>query len=403
MRILSKLSHSFPAILALLLLTSCNKDEHKVELSYMDSEKAARQLPFWTPRKIDFLSADSATFNFTLPHALPRPALFADLHIGKFASLKRLLFAKSDSNANYFDILFIDKNNDSDFSNDGPPFASESRYIPNRNRHLTEFKRVSISFMADSTKPSRIDSMLTTLYFWYPSIGLPSHLFITHESWRQGTFKQNDVPVSIILTDDNIDGIFDSRDRWALLPESTMTGNQLGTRFDYRDAGEFGWVDNISYKIINIASDGFGVTIKKEQLGITKELDYLRDSPYPEEARRPRAARGIHWRTNLESAKRMALKARKNILLHFYVNWSGPNTVLEERTFQDAEIVALADELVCVQLDGDKNKPLMDQFEIKQFPTLILVTPRGKELARAIGYQPAAILSKFIKQYRTAK
>jgi thioredoxin-related protein len=110
------------------------------------------------------------------------------------------------------------------------------------------------------------------------------------------------------------------------------------------------------------------------------------------------------WLTNYKQALEVAAKENRIILLDFTgSDWCPPCMKLHEDIFAQPAFAAYAkDNLVAVELDfprrkeldpavAAQNKDLAEKFNVEGFPTLILLSPEGKELARRVGYFPGGV------------
>lgn len=110
-------------------------------------------------------------------------------------------------------------------------------------------------------------------------------------------------------------------------------------------------------------------------------------------------AAGEGWHTNLESAKKIAAKENKPILIDFSgSDWCGWCIKLDKEVFSETAFKDYAkDNLVLVLLDFPRkkqidattkaiNKELMENYGVKGFPTVILIDSNGKLIAQT-GYR----------------
>lgn len=110
-------------------------------------------------------------------------------------------------------------------------------------------------------------------------------------------------------------------------------------------------------------------------------------------------AAGDAWLTDLDAAKTTAKKENKLVLMDFTgSDWCPPCKKLTAEVLTQQEFLAYAAKhLVLVELDFPNKKPqtaelkaanakLKNEFAIKGFPTLILLSSDGKELWRKVGY-----------------
>jgi len=112
-----------------------------------------------------------------------------------------------------------------------------------------------------------------------------------------------------------------------------------------------------------------------------------------------RASAG-EWETDFAKASELAKKEGKHMLLDFSgSDWCGWCIKLDKEVFKKSEFKEYAKQnLVLVMLDfprskpqskklKDQNKELAQKYEIKGYPSVILLSPEG-ELVGRTGYQP---------------
>ncbi len=389
----------FTVLLAgLLFLSGCGKKtEFPVSLSYQDTGSGAG-LPYYDTHRIDLVAPDSLESPVRLPEDIGRRPLATQFSLGNTGEIITLVFAKSGDKNLYYDLLYIDRNRDGDLTNDGPPKKGSSSFIRGRARHMTEFDDVEFTYLWQTKIDERVtEKMVCKLFFWYPENGLPASSFIIRKSWRIGTFAYQDDSLLVVLVDDDCNGIYDTRDRWLLMPKDSLSGRFIGHFDEYRETTRLGWFGDTAFELKEIAARGDRVVLRVKEAGITSEEDRLQDAIYPPEPRRPRAARQIKWMTDWRQAQRKARQLRKNMLAFFDAEWSGPAITMNQRTFTDAEILSLTDNFICVRILDTSNRELINKYQIQDFPTLIIFDRRGKELSRVVGYQPAAELAQYLK------
>lgn len=106
------------------------------------------------------------------------------------------------------------------------------------------------------------------------------------------------------------------------------------------------------------------------------------------------------WLTDFEAAKEKAAETGKPMLLDFTgSDWCGWCIKLDDEVFSKSTFQEYADsELVLVEIDFPRgkeqsdavkaqNKALAEKYEIRGFPTIVLLSPEG-ELIGTTGYRP---------------
>jgi thioredoxin-related protein len=110
------------------------------------------------------------------------------------------------------------------------------------------------------------------------------------------------------------------------------------------------------------------------------------------------------WSTDYQASIAQAASAKKPILLEFTgSDWCPPCMKQNKDVFEQAAFEDYAkDKLVLVKLDfprrkeqaqeiKERNQQLAAQYEVQGFPTIILLSPDGKELAREVGYKGGGV------------
>ncbi len=125
------------------------------------------------------------------------------------------------------------------------------------------------------------------------------------------------------------------------------------------------------------------------------------------------------WLTDFTKAKADAKMGKKIILVEFSgSDWCGPCILINKSVFSTAEFKKFAkDNLVLLLADFPNNKKnqsaalqksniaLAKKYNVRGFPTILLLDYDGKVIARTVGYQPgsAADYIKSLKELMKKK
>ena len=377
--------------------SACERGKIEVPLQQKNGD-ATNQLPYVTPKSVDLDPADSIKITLIFPGNMSEAAVVGSFLLGNTGQKRYFLLDTNDSKTRYYDQLIYDSNGDRNFRDDPVVPLSRGEFIASRNRHFVEFDPVNLSYLFQSPKKQIREQLNGKLYFWQPVRGLPTTAHFLRNSWREGVFECDEQQFRIILIDDDCNGLFDARDSWAIFHNDSL--NFATVHFNnFRELSSLAWSGQTAFEIVKIDEGGHRIILQKVQPEFSREEDLGRDNPYMEEPQRPRAARDINWLTSLKKAKRKARRARKPLLIKFSTRWSGPCITMDERTYRDAEIVSLSDKFVCLHLDGDRENTTAKAYDVTRFPTTIILDSRGREISRAIGYQPATEFSAYLAQF----
>ncbi|MNL37632.1 Thiol:disulfide interchange protein DsbD precursor [compost metagenome] len=92
-------------------------------------------------------------------------------------------------------------------------------------------------------------------------------------------------------------------------------------------------------------------------------------------------SQALNWQPYSEAAVVQAAKDRKPVIIDFWADWCAACHELEEKTFTDPRIRALAANFVLLKFDATKTTPelkaLKEKYSIMGLPTLIFYNPNG--------------------------
>jgi thioredoxin-related protein len=109
------------------------------------------------------------------------------------------------------------------------------------------------------------------------------------------------------------------------------------------------------------------------------------------------------WTDDYAKAVEKAKTEKKNLLLDFTgSDWCGYCMALDKEVFHTTKFKSWAQQnVVLVQVDfpqgkkltkrvTEQNAKLQGQYKANGYPTILIVDPEGKELARKVGYSPGS-------------
>ena len=83
----------------------------------------------------------------------------------------------------------------------------------------------------------------------------------------------------------------------------------------------------------------------------------------------------IPWRTDLDSARREAIAAKKPLFIEFSAAWCPDCQQMQTQTWTEPDVGHAMTGFIPVQIDFDANLELVKQFDVKSIPALFVVDP----------------------------
>jgi len=94
------------------------------------------------------------------------------------------------------------------------------------------------------------------------------------------------------------------------------------------------------------------------------------------------------WAASVAEAQQTAAQRRCLVLLHFWDYNCPPCTKVERNVFSSPDVTrALATNYVAVRVNVSASAQLARQYQIRQWPTDVIITPDGRELYRGVSQQ----------------
>ena len=105
----------------------------------------------------------------------------------------------------------------------------------------------------------------------------------------------------------------------------------------------------------------------------------------------------ISFIENSDIGLRLADFANKPLLIVFRAAWCRWSIALTHQTLSDPSIVALTDSFICVQVDADRHAETCRQYNVTQFPTILIVDTDDNEIIRRSGHTMVADLTPLLQ------
>jgi thioredoxin-related protein len=109
-------------------------------------------------------------------------------------------------------------------------------------------------------------------------------------------------------------------------------------------------------------------------------------------------AYALSWEYNLEKALVQAQNSQKPLMVDFYTSWCGWCKKLDQDVYTDKKVRDLAEQFICVKVDGDKYPQVVAQYRVSAYPTIIFLNYEGAVDLQVRGYRPPADFAALMSQ-----
>ncbi len=329
-----------------------------------------------------------------LPLTQTGNGLETKLFLGRTETSPILLRLEHGEDQRYYDRLLIDQNRNGTFNDDT---VITTTLKISRGKIWSSFAAVvNIPVMDPWNKQETTNPY--PLSFWYvenPGEKNPEKVLrFSRRGWLQGEAMLDGVAASVLVTESKMDGIFDSGDSWSLAPK-----DEPEKLFSYKTAlsiPEHAWLGEKAYRIKEIDPSGRKLTLVSFDPGISHaEEDKQKDTLAPDR-NAAHSGKRVTFSHNFAGAEKRAAATGKMLFIDFETTWCGPCRTMNKLVYTADAVVAAAKPVVAVKVDGDEHPELVKRFQIKAYPTVLLLTPDGTILKRKTGYRSVQQIVKFL-------
>jgi thiol-disulfide isomerase/thioredoxin len=288
--------------------------------------------------------------------------------------------------------LWIDRNHNGDFTDDGAPLTTKPTLNEKTKAWWSTINKVEVS--ARYTKRATAEPYFVN--FWSvreDSATAVDVIRFSTGSWRTGTVTVNGVNALVAAMDDN-NAIFDKNDMWVLLnADAPDAEKNVLSLSEARATNRLMFLTgkdgaDIPLEFRSFSDDGSTVSFIVVNRKITKATDRAPDDLVREERPRPRTETPVSWGKELPAALAEAKASGKQVLIDFEATWCGPCHTMDQWVWNDAELAPLISKgYVAIKVDADLQKELVKRLKITGYPTMMVMNADGTEVKRVSEYQ----------------
>jgi len=238
------------------------------------------------------------------------------------------------------------------------------------------------------------------LSFWYVEDPLEPDqekvLRFSRRGWMLGSLELDGVSAVIMLTEMEMNGVYDTQDSWALA--EARNPKELYESANSRSLLNHAWLGEKAYKIKAIHPSGREVELEAYDPGITRaDEDRARDT-IAVDREAARSGKEVNFSHNYEDSLKLAKEQDKLLFIDFETTWCGPCRTMDLYVYTADVTVEAFENILAVKIDGDENRGLVEKYDVKAYPTMIILSPKGKILAKKVGYLSVIDMVAFINQ-----
>ena len=372
----------------------------KVDLTY--AAPGNGPAPNFSPKGTQVALKDIAASD-PLPAGAARPAKRGLIEVGPGkAAWIPVLATASVAHPKDLTQLFLDRNRNGRFDDDGPALTSTPSQNEKTKAWWTSINKVELSvpYAAGVTEPFLVN-------FWIvreDGAAPPDILRFSRGSWRTGKTTINGVPALVAAMDSDNNAVFDKTDYWTVLEESAKDAPKAVLSIaEARQANRFMFVAKDGKDLVlefrSFSPDGRSLSFAVVDKPMTKAADRAPDDMIREERERKRTETKFSWSHDYAAALAQAKASGKKLFIDFETTWCGPCKTMDEWIWTDAEVAAALNAgFVGVKVDGDVEKALTKQHKVSGYPTMIVLDAKGAEITRAVGYQSSKQMIEMLRK-----
>lgn len=290
-----------------------------------------------------------------------------------------------------FDLLFVDTNLDGKLTDEK---AISTKPNLTRDKWWSSFEGTLKAVHAAKGPDATTDYPVSFWAVVEKPDETPKVIRYSRRGYAAGTITIGDGEYTVLVCDMDNDGVIGAGDYWTL--GRTKDDDPLAGK-DWRAMPDFCWAGGKAWKLEMDGTAGKRGKVYPFEPGMTQAEDAEKRDTYKVDREAPRAEKPVPFETDYEAAVKAAATDKKPVFVKFETDWCGPCAIMSKLVFTAKDVAAAADGVVCVKVDGDKRKDLVEKYKVTGYPTGILLDPDGKEVGRYSGYQGVKAMADKLK------
>lgn len=321
--------------------------------------------------------------------------LETEIHLGKENSPPIALRLEKSEDSPYYDTLLIDRDTDGNFTQD------ESLKIEPRDNRGKMWSSFVTELHIPVTDPltGNSDSNTYPLSFWFvedpEAESMELVLRFSRRGWMEGLIELDGKEALVLLTESKMDGVFDREDSWVLALADNP--QELFDIKSARSCDTHTWLGEKAFRIRELHPSGRIIILEPFDPGMTREEEELKNDPLVLDKKAARSGATVAFLHDFTVAEEQARKENKPLFIDFETTWCGPCKTMDRLVYTADDVVTASKSVIAVKVDGDEHPEIVKRFEVEAYPTMILLSPEGKVLKRALGYRGVKEMTAFLK------
>jgi thiol-disulfide isomerase/thioredoxin len=319
-----------------------------------------------------------------------------ELKLGAVDVSPLLLRLEKGEDQKYFNRLMGDWNRSGSLSDDSVLIT-----VPNesRGKFWSSFETI-VHIPVKDPASGESATIAYAISFWYVENPVEPDaekvIRFSRRGWMQGDLELDSVPAVILLAEMEMDGIYNSLDSWALATADRP--KDLYESSNSRSILNHAWLGDKAYKIKSIHPSGREVKLEAYDPGITRADEERARDTYAVDREAARSGKKVEFSRDFKGILRQAQEQDKLLFVDFETSWCGPCKTMDQYVYTADLTVETFRNILAVKVDGDESRELVKKYDIKAYPTMIILSPEGKILGKRIGYQSIEDIVKFISE-----